>query len=323
MSVVPFVSVVLPAYNIERDVVVAVESILRQFFSDFELIVIDDGSTDRTVDLIKGIGDARIRLLRNGTNRGIVFSLNRGLDEARGRYIARMDADDIARPERLARQVAFLEAHPDVGVCGSWVRKFVPHGPRWIYRGPTASSELKTALLFATPFVHPSVMIRHSVLAEHAFRYRDGYDTAEDYRLWCDLALVTELATIPDVLLDYRVSLSSVTGAVFFDRERLARRRTVLRQIWGEFMEKTMGVTPNVTQLDAHTCFYDRKFVSISSKDKKAAIEWLGQLQQANRKRGFFDGTTLAAVCDVAARSIGDFSPADIVRRTLIMLFGR
>ncbi len=323
MSATPLVSVILPAYNAGRHIGAAIASILAQSFGDFELLVIDDGSADGTVGAVEKFDDPRIRVLRNDGNRGIVFSLNRGIEEARGRYIARMDADDIARPERLARQVAFMDAHPEVGLCGSWARKFVPYGPRWTQKAPASSDELKAALLFATPFVHPTVMMRRSVLDEHRLRYDPAFPAVEDYRLWCEMALVTGVAIIPDVLLDYRVSFSSVTGAVFLDPERLARRREILLKLWSDYIEKTLGIIPNREQLDAHACLYDRRFARVSPDRIETARRWLDFLQQANGERRFFDGAAFATVCDEAKRSLVAVSPADRVRRVLIGLLGK
>lgn len=317
------ISVILPAYNAERHIEEAVRSILTQSFSDFELIIIDDGSTDRTVERIKKFADPRVRLLENGVNRGIVFSLNRGIDQSHGRYIARMDADDIALPRRLERMVAFMDAHPAVGLCGSWARKFIPYGPRWTHRGATGAAELKAALLFATPFVHPSVMLRRSILEEHGLRYPEGYETAEDYRLWCEMAAVTDLATIPEVLLRYRVSMASVTGGVLLDRSRSMRRREVLKRIWKEFIEKTIGFLPDDDQIEAHARFYDARFMAVSPENERVALAWLEYLRKVNVERGPFDGAALALACDRAARSLSDHAPAAFLRRIMIAFFSR
>ncbi len=323
MSYYSGVSVILPAYNAARHIGGAIGSILAQSFGDFELIVIDDGSRDDTVAVIRKFDDPRIRLLRNDTNKSLVFTLNRGIEESRGRYIARMDADDIARPERLTRQVAFMDAHPDVGLCGSWALKFIPYGPRWAQKAPASSAELKAALLFATPFVHPTVMMRRSVLDEHHLRYDPAFPAVEDYRLFCEMALVTGMAIIPAVLLDYRVSPSSVTGAVYLDSTRLKDRRELLLRLWSDYIETTLGFTPDREQLDAHACLYDRRFASISPDKVETTRRWLDFLQQANGERRFFDGAALATVCGEAKRSFVAVSPVDIARRLLISLLGR
>ncbi|HOW51557.1 MAG TPA: glycosyltransferase [bacterium] len=323
MNASPLVSLILPAYNAERHIGAAIQSILSQSFAEFELIIIDDGSTDDTVGVTSRFNDQRIRVLGNDGNRGIVFSLNRGIEEARGCYMARMDADDIARPERLMRQFTFMEDHPAVGLCGSWAQKFIAYGPRWTQRAQTSSAELKASLLFATPFVHPTVMIRRSVMDAHDLRYRDEFPAVEDYRLWCEMALVTELAVIPEVLLDYRVSLSSVTGAVYLDGKRLNDRREILLKLWSDYIEKTLGFTPNRERLDAHACFYDLRFARVSPDKVGAAHRWLDFLQQANGERKFFDGAALATVCNDVGRSLDVFSPADVARRILISLLGK
>src|SRR5258705_775698 len=112
----PQVSVLLPVWNGERHLAAAIESVLGQSFTDFELLIVDDGSTDGSAALIRRYGDERIRLFENEKNLGVTRSLNLGLAQARGRYVARMDADDLSAPERLARQVAFLDSHPEVAL---------------------------------------------------------------------------------------------------------------------------------------------------------------------------------------------------------------
>jgi glycosyltransferase involved in cell wall biosynthesis len=116
----PKISVVMPVYNGKEYLALAVESILRQTFADFEFIIINDGSTDNSADIAASYEDPRIKLLHNDKNLGLIPSFNRGLENSRGEYIARMDADDIAFPDRFKKQVAFLDDHPDIALCGSW-----------------------------------------------------------------------------------------------------------------------------------------------------------------------------------------------------------
>ncbi len=319
----PGVSVILPVYNATRHVSEALKSVLAQSFGDLEIVVIDDGSNDDTVAVVERFSDTRIRLVRNDTNRGIVFSLNRGIEESRGQYIARMDADDIAWPERFARQVAFMEAHPEVGLCGTWVRKFISYGPRWIQKGPIDSATLKAMLLFATPFVHPTVMLRRSVLDEHGLRYDPAFPGVEDYRLWCEMALVTGLAMVPEILLDYRVSLSSVTGTVFRDRERWRARRVTLLRLWSGYIEKTLGFVPSAEQLEAHAAFHDARIARVSPEVVTEARRWLSVIREANGKRLFFDPAAVEEACNGMERSLVSPPMMDRVRRTMARMLGQ
>jgi len=201
----PTVSVILPAYNCPQYIRAGVESILTQSFKDFELIIIDDGSTDSTPDILKQINDPRIRFLTQ-TNRGLAATLNRGIELARGKYIARQDQDDISLPERLSKQAAYLDSHPNCALVGTWAEIWeVDKRTERAHRHPSDDITLKYDLLFNNPFVHSSVMLRKSAL-DHV----GGYCTdpqrqpPEDYELWSRIARDYEVANIPELLMIYR-----------------------------------------------------------------------------------------------------------------------
>lgn len=202
----PTISVLLPAYNSEKYIGEAVESILNQTFTDFELIVLDDASTDRTPDILAeyALKDTRIRVVRNESNLRIAASLNRGITLASGKYIARMDADDAAVPERFEKQFELMEKNPDIAVCGSWVSVYET-GEEW--RPPSDSDSIKAKLFFESYLYHPAVMIRKDVLVSYAGGYRPDMPPAEDYDLWVRLAVHPEVkfANVPQVLLRYRM----------------------------------------------------------------------------------------------------------------------
>ncbi|MDP2852235.1 MAG: glycosyltransferase [Gallionella sp.] len=209
---IPLVSVLLPAYNCEAYVLEAVSSMLSQSFSDFELLVIDDGSTDSTRKLLEAVHDARLRLVSNERNIGLIGTLNRGLALAVGRYIARMDADDISAPERLEKQVQYLEANPDIHVLGSMVNLIDEQGNVFgAFAGyPKNADEIHRYLLRECCLIHPSVMFRKdTVLAA------DGYSTsarhAEDYDLWLRLSDHHKIANLPDKLVSYRMHRNQVS----------------------------------------------------------------------------------------------------------------
>lgn len=207
----PEITVLLCVYNGAAHLREAIESVLLQSFTDFELLIIDDGSTDTTPDIVKSMCDRRIRSIRHNTNRGLITRLNEGLAEAAGRYIARMDADDLCHRERLDRQFQFLEEHPEVGVVGSAVRIIDANGRgRIVYQYPEAHEVIDWVMPFVCPLVHPSIMMRRD-LVRSVGGYSAGAMHAEDYDLWERLLPRTQLANLPEPLLDLRKHSGSVT----------------------------------------------------------------------------------------------------------------
>jgi len=231
----PRVSVVMPVHNGGAYLAPAIESILAQTLPDFELVIVDDGSTDATAQTLRHYQarDPRVRVHAQARS-GLVASLNRGCHTARATYIARMDADDLAFPERLARQLEFLERHPGVAVVGSAVVRIDGEGHE-IKRNvcPSSHAEIVKALEEYTPFTHPSVMLRAEALLAVG-GYRAAYRAAEDYDLWVRLSERYELANLPEPLLHYRVypdqismrhleqQVLSVVGARAAARQRAA-----------------------------------------------------------------------------------------------------
>ncbi|MCT4535552.1 glycosyltransferase family A protein [Halodesulfovibrio sp.] len=202
----PRVSVLLPVYNQEKYIREAIDSILAQTYSDFEFIIIDDASSDMSVKVIQQFTDERIRFYVNTKNLGSVRTLNEGLSLCRGEYIARMDGDDIAYPERFQKQVEFLDAHPDVGVVGAAVQCFSKDGTGEVMRYETDCSALFSSFIFAetSMVAHPVVMMRRNLFAS-GIKYSQRYFYAEDYKLWNDLKWHTNITNLPEVLLKYRI----------------------------------------------------------------------------------------------------------------------
>jgi len=211
----PRVSVLMPVYNGERYLREAVESILDQTFTDFEFVIVDDGSTDNTWQILQSYAanEPRIVLVRNETNVGVARSLNKGLELARGEYVARMDADDVSLPGRLTAQVAFLDEHPEVGVLGCAVQVIDGCGnPSRIRRFPAEHGVIKWCLCFDDPIAHPTVMMRREVVGRVG-GYSTDLLTAEDYDLWRRLNQVTRLSNLPEMLLYLRRHEACVTRA--------------------------------------------------------------------------------------------------------------
>jgi hypothetical protein len=202
----------MPVHNAGRYLREAIDSILCQTFTDFEFLIVDDASTDDTAVVISAVKDARIRVLNTKLCRGISAALNLGLTHARGEYLARMDADDICLPHRLAVQVSFLDQHPGLGMCGCWVKIFGDGIVSRVFRRPLEPDAVQASLLFGNPFVHPSVVVRRALMERHNLRYNDEFNGAEDYELWVRSLKWFCGQNISQVLLQYRQHASSVTS---------------------------------------------------------------------------------------------------------------
>jgi len=208
----PLVSVVMSVFDGERFLAEAVESILAQTFVDFEFLIIDDGSRDGTAQMLAAYAgrDSRVRILSQ-ENRGLVAALNRGIATAAGRYIARMDADDVSKPWRFEQQVAFLEAHPEMAMVGGAVAFMNAEG-KFLRENanPTEDAEIRAALVDDCPFWHPTVLIRKDVL-EATGGYRGVVLDAEDNDLWLRIAERYTVANLSSVVLSYRLHANQVT----------------------------------------------------------------------------------------------------------------
>ncbi|TSD65880.1 glycosyltransferase [Inquilinus sp. KBS0705] len=204
----PLVSIIMPVYNCKDFVAAAIDSMLSQTLTDFELLIIDDASTDSTVAIVSGYNDARIKLIIKLINTGLIESLNIGIDLATGTYIARMDGDDISYPERLQKQVTFLNNNPDVALCGTWY-KMLSSGV--VVEHPQHNEDIKLALLEYCALGHPTVMFRRQFILDNNLKYNEAFEAAEDYELWTRMATKGRIANLPEVLLTYRDHDSQVS----------------------------------------------------------------------------------------------------------------
>ena len=220
----PKVSVILPVYNGEADLQEAIDSVLAQTFTDFELIAINDGSRDGSGRILDALDDPRVRVVHQD-NMGLALTLNRGIQLAGGEYIARQDADDVSMPERLSRQVAFLDANPACGLLGTW--SVIRQGDQDTQRGhrhPCDKGELQMRLLFDSFFVHSSVMLRRSALTVSGPYPTDPErNPPEDFDLWLRLARTHEIANLAEPLLIYRELPGSISRA----KADLIQRRAI------------------------------------------------------------------------------------------------
>ncbi len=232
----PSVTVLMPAYNAGKFVAEAIRSILRQTLQSFELLIVDDCSTDDSVRTIESFHDPRIRLLRNKQNEGITASLNRGIAEAEHELIARVDADDVCHPQRLEKQAAYMREHPHCAMVSSWVRLVDEEG-RYIRTEGTRNKYLYYNLFFECCIYHPTVMLRKGPL-EEAGNYRWRY--AEDFELFRRLSRQFEIGGIDEPLLDYRMHSANTNTARYrkeYDDFSLELLRTNMRDCLGESAE--------------------------------------------------------------------------------------
>jgi glycosyltransferase involved in cell wall biosynthesis len=236
----PQVTVLMPVRNGAAWLQAAVDSILAQTFGDFEFLVIDDGSTDATPEILRGSRDPRVRVVTHPENLGLVPTLNEGLRLARGRFIARQDHDDLSYPERLAKQVGYLRAHPDCLLVGSEAFASIGDEAR-AYRllRPGNTESIRWYLCFDNAFIHSAVMFRRDVLRDEFGGYPQSFHS-EDYALWSRVAAERDTANLTEPLLAYREHAASVTGsmspeaAASFDAATQEIRWRNLQALFGE-----------------------------------------------------------------------------------------
>ncbi len=269
----PRVTVLMPVYNAEKYVGEAIDSILNQTFKYFEFLIINDGSTDSSLEIIKSYNDPRIKLVSNDINLGLSNTLNKGIELSQGEYIARMDADDISLPERLEKQIEFMDSHQHIGICGSWIQNFDRSGDKDIWKYSQIHEELLCSLFYNSCFAHPSVCIRKQVLIETGLRYKQEFTPAEDYELWTRLIEVTKGTNLPLVLLKYRSSENQMTK----DENKMVSQANIIRikmlnrlNLGFDQEEQTLHINVIVKNWNSDRDFWGK------------SVKWLEKLAQQN-----------------------------------------
>lgn len=283
------VTVLLPVYNGEAYLRETLDSILSQTYTNFEFLIVDDGSTDSSGDIISSFNDSRIKVLRNPERLKLSGALNRGIKEAKGNYIARMDGDDIAYPRRLERQVEFLNNNPEIGVCGTAIEIFgsVP-GRVDIY--PASHSEIQSYSLFDCPFCHPTVMLRKNLFDKFDLYYDGSFYPTEDFELWTRAVKCFPTANLREVLLRYRVHEKSMTGADWDEMDKQAARaiEPLLNQLGADCSDDELQFHRNIGR--GRSC----RLQDISEIDR--AEKWLLDLARLNDDKKIYDQTALATI---------------------------
>jgi glycosyltransferase involved in cell wall biosynthesis len=269
------ISIILPVYNAEKYVSAAIDSILQQTFTDFELLLINDASTDDSRAILENYAaqDRRIRLIDNPQNMGLTATLNKAIDLCRGEYIARMDADDISLPQRLETQAAFLDANPAIGFCGTWAALINADGQltgeQWVMQ--LTPGLIHARMYFHNCFVHTSMMLRQ----KYAQMKYDAvnYPIQEDYEFWTRLVKITKGAVIPQILTHYRAHMESITASKQ-EKARNFTNRIILREL------EELGLQPSPQEFDVHLSIGNQE-ISPNESFVESAYQWLLKLWTA------------------------------------------
>ena len=248
----PKVSVLMPAYNSEKYIAEAIESIMSQTFKDFEFIIINDGSTDNTAKIVSKYAerDKRIKFIDNKKNQGLIAVLNQGLDLCSGEYIARMDSDDISMPTRFEKQVEYMDTNLDVGVLGTSIEQFGALNQIYIYKPVISYIDL----IHGCNVAHPTVFIRRDILQKYGIRYKSEYVHAEDYNLWSQLIKVTKIHNLTSVLFKYRWHDSNIS-VLFSDTQNQTTAR--IRREMLEFLTNVPEIQTKLKKLVRISHFFN------------------------------------------------------------------
>lgn len=232
-------AVLLPTYNAALYIKESIDSILNQTFSDFDLYIYDDCSTDNTEEIVSAYDNSRIFYSKNNANLGISKTLNKGLEELlpQYEYIARMDADDWAYPQRFEMQLDFLDKNSEIILCGTqgyWLEDMNQNPMKgWVY--PTSSEYIKCYLLFAATFGHSSVIFRSHTIVNTNLRYDETITTCEDWDLWVRISKIGKMANLPDFLMKYRILENSNHRSAEKMKKHLAERSKIISDYWANF----------------------------------------------------------------------------------------
>ena len=313
------ISVVMPVFNTTAAILKeAVESILSQTFQDFEFIIIDDGSTDDSSSYLQSLQDERIKLIRNPENLGIVKSLNIGLCEAKGKYVARMDSDDIAFPMRFQKQFDYMENHPEVIVCGTNM-EFFGAGSGITHNQIIDMDIYRIQMLFFNPGPpHPTVFLNCESLKQFQLKYDEELNYAEDYGLWTEASKHGQVYIMEDVLLRYRLH-SAQTSNVYRNEQIQC-----VKYIQKKLLEK---IFDNLTEEDLNLHYKYSPFFNRTAKVNNEMRKWYDRLVDANNRTGVYnkkkfeafvyDGIMKHAVCQAFDQDMSDSVKIEMLFRYL------
>jgi len=272
------VTVLMTLYNKAPFVAAAARSVLDGTFRDLELLIVDDASTDGGVDVVRSLNDPRVRLLANERNMGRAASANKGYAAARGDYIAILDADDVQEPDRLTKQVAFMDEHPEVGVCGSAARYF--GSKEGVAQWPLTDAECRGRLLFTDPVLYGSSIMRRSVMVAHGLRSNAQWTLpAEDYLFMLTWSPHTRFANLPQVLMSYRIGEHNQRHG----RDPMEDRSAVCKEVFRYF-----GIPLSEEELDVHLLFHQLLRSNADTRLVRRFLDWEKELLARVEALGVF-----------------------------------
>ncbi len=268
MRTIPKVTVLMPVYNGEKYLCEAIDSILNQSFTDFEFLIINDGSTDSTENIILSYTDSRIRYIKNQENIKLIATLNKGIDLALGKYIARMDADDISLPERLQKQFDYLESNQNVGIIGAWYQSFNNQSIISVTKYPENHHEIMFSLFAHISICHGTMMFRKSLVRNGLIRYDNKYHHAEDYDLISRVIKCTKVHNLQEILYYVRKHDDEVSNQ--FNDEQKINSIKVRQNIFS-----LLSVTITTTLLDGFTLllYQNYTYINQSVNEIKVLLE--------------------------------------------------
>lgn len=283
----PYVTVLMPVYNGEKYLKQAIESILNQTFKDFEFLIINDGSTDSSKKIIKSFKDSRIKLINNEKNIKIAASLNKGLNLAQGKYIARMDCDDISLKNRLTWQIEFMNKNPQIGISGGFTKK-IGTKKSFTTKYFLNHDELKANMLFNASMSHPTIIMHKNLIEKHKLRYNKNFSNSQDRELWSRAIKFFKFANLNKVILYHRIHNKNESSKNSNIQKENANK-TIINQL------KKLNLSPSEQELKIHRAI--KTPINLKKEEFiKSISEWYQKIIKANKKTKTFNEKSLLKI---------------------------
>ena len=288
------VSVVVPVYNKAPYLSECFDSIFTQSFTDFEVIAVDDASTDNSLEILRSFGDPRLRVLSNPTNKGPGLTAQHAMDQANGEYIIRVDADDVLLPQRFIEQVGYMDAHPEIGISGTNIKIL---GRNEVIKRPTHPNACKVQLLFGVAVMQPTSIYRRSVLQEHDLRFRPEWPRyGEDWMFQARASRKLRFSNLDDVTVHYRRGDQGVS----FGRDRSSELPDCVN-----FAFEELGCPPpSPAEMNVHLWSINLFSEPPTGHSVKFFRQWLNKLENINSRTGTFDPDALHTRLENAWRQL-------------------